>query len=48
VRNGKTMKIDVSTGNQSGGQVEIVGAVRTGDTVIAPANDEIKEGIPVQ
>jgi RND family efflux transporter MFP subunit len=48
VRNGKTMKIDVSTGNQSRGQVEIVGAVRTGDTVIAPANDEIKEGIPVQ
>jgi membrane fusion protein, multidrug efflux system len=45
VRNGKTVMIDVSTGNQSGGRVEIVGAVHAGDTVIAPANDEIKEGV---
>ena len=48
VRNGKAMKIDVSTGNQNDGRVEIIGAVQAGDTVIAPANDEIKQGVSVQ
>ena len=48
VRNGKTVKVDVTTGNQSAGRVELVGAVRAGDTVIAPANDEIREGTSVQ
>ena len=45
VRDGKTVKVDVTTGNQSGGRVEIIGAVQAGERVIAPANDEIKEGI---
>lgn len=45
VRDGRTAKVDVTTGNQSSGRVEIIGAVHAGDTVIAPANDEIKEGI---
>ena len=48
VRNGKTVNVNVSTGNENSGWIEIVGAVQAGDTVIAPANDEIKEGVSVQ
>jgi RND family efflux transporter MFP subunit len=48
VRDGKTVKVDVSTGNESNRRVEIVGDVKAGEQVIAPANDEIKEGITVQ
>jgi membrane fusion protein, multidrug efflux system len=48
VRDGKTVKVEVSTGNESKGRVEIVGAIKAGEQVIAPANDEIKEGIEVQ
>jgi membrane fusion protein, multidrug efflux system len=48
IRNGKTVKVDVSTGNESGKLVEISGDVKAGEPVIAPANDEIKEGVDVQ
>jgi RND family efflux transporter MFP subunit len=47
IRDGKTVGVDVTTGNESKGRVEIVGDVKAGETVIAPANDEIKEGITV-
>jgi membrane fusion protein, multidrug efflux system len=48
IRNGKTVKVNVSTGNENNQMVEIVGDVKAGDQVIVPANDEIKEGIDVQ
>jgi multidrug efflux pump subunit AcrA (membrane-fusion protein) len=48
VRNGRTVKVNVSTGNENSGWVEITGAVQAGDTVIAQANDEIKEGVSIQ
>jgi membrane fusion protein (multidrug efflux system) len=48
VRDGMTLKVEVSTGNESKGRVEIVGAIKAGEQVIAPANDEIREGIEVQ
>jgi RND family efflux transporter MFP subunit len=48
VRGGKTVKVEVSTGNESKGRVEIVGGIKAGEQVIAPANDEIKNGIEVQ
>jgi membrane fusion protein (multidrug efflux system) len=48
VRDGKTVKIDVTTGNESDGRVEIISALHAGDTVVAPANDEIKEGLTVR
>ncbi len=47
IRQGLTVKVDVSTGNESNKRVEIVGAVQAGEKVIAPANDEIKEGVAV-
>jgi membrane fusion protein (multidrug efflux system) len=48
VRNGRTVKINVTTGNENSNLVEVVGDLKAGDTVIAQANDEIKEGISVQ
>jgi len=48
VRNGKTVKVNVSTGNENSDLVEIVGDVRPGEEVISNANDEIKEGITIK
>ncbi len=39
----KIKKVDVRTGNESLGKVEVFGALQSGDKVIANANDEIKE-----
>lgn len=44
VKNNKITKVDVATGNSSGGKIEIFGNLQAGDQVIANANDEIKEG----
>jgi RND family efflux transporter MFP subunit len=41
VRDGKTVKVNVSTGNQNGSLVEVVGDLKAGEQVISPANDEI-------
>ncbi|MDN3654339.1 efflux RND transporter periplasmic adaptor subunit [Ferruginibacter paludis] len=44
VMNGdKITKVDVSTGNQTANKIEVFGALKAGDQVIAVANDEIKE-----
>ena len=48
VRDGKAVKVNVSTGNQSDDKVEIVGNVAPGEEVIANANDEIKEGTAIK
>jgi membrane fusion protein (multidrug efflux system) len=48
IRNGRTVKVNVTTGNENSRLVEVVGDLKAGDTVIAPATDEIKEGIEVQ
>lgn len=47
IRDGKTEKVDVTTGNEGNGRVEIIGDVKAGESVIAPANDEIKSGISI-
>jgi len=44
VRNNKIVKVDVTTGNEANGKTEIVGALQTGEEVIANADDEVKEG----
>jgi membrane fusion protein (multidrug efflux system) len=43
VRDGKTVKVDVSTGNANIDKIEVYGALQVGDKVIANASDEIKE-----
>jgi RND family efflux transporter MFP subunit len=47
VKNGLTKRVDVSTGNQSTSLIEVFGNLNQGDTVIAAADDEIKEGINI-
>jgi len=44
VRNGRLTRVDVETGNESGGRVEIYGALQAGEQVIAKANEEMKDG----
>jgi multidrug efflux pump subunit AcrA (membrane-fusion protein) len=45
IRNNKTIKIDVETGNQNNGKIEVTGSLQPGEKIIVNANDEIKEGI---
>jgi len=42
VQNNKTELVDVTTGNEDKGLIEIFGNVKEGDSVIEKANDEIK------
>jgi RND family efflux transporter MFP subunit len=48
VRDGRTVKVNVTTGNENSRLVEVVGNLKAGDIVIAPANDEIEEGVSVR
>jgi RND family efflux transporter MFP subunit len=48
VRGGKTVRVDVSTGNENNGKIEIVGDIKPGEEVIAHANDEIKDGTTIK
>lgn len=48
VRNHQTVKIEVSTHNETADKIEISGALQAGEQIIAKANDEIKEGIIVE
>lgn len=43
VKDGKTSKVDVSTGNETTNKIAIYGPVAAGDMVIENASDEIKE-----
>ncbi len=42
VQNHKAVLVDVTTGNEDKGMIEIFGDIKTGDSVIEKANDEIK------
>ena len=42
-KDNKIKKVDVSTGNETMGKIEVYGDLQPGDKVIANANDEIKE-----
>jgi len=48
VRDGKAVREDVSTGNESNDKIEILGNIQPGESVIADANDEIKEGTVIK
>jgi membrane fusion protein (multidrug efflux system) len=43
VRNNKAILVDVTTGNEDKGMVEIFGDIKAGDSLIEKANDEIKQ-----
>ncbi len=44
VKSGKIVKVDVTSGNESGHSTEVFGNLTKGDSVITNANDEIREG----
>jgi RND family efflux transporter MFP subunit len=48
VREGKTQRVDVATGNESAGKVEITGELQAGETIVAHANDEMQEGSTIR
>jgi RND family efflux transporter MFP subunit len=48
VRDGRTARVDVATGNESAGKVEITGELRAGESVVAHANDEVPEGLTIK
>ncbi|HVU58413.1 MAG TPA: efflux RND transporter periplasmic adaptor subunit [Puia sp.] len=48
VRNGKTVKVDVATGNETPGSIEITGDIEPGDELVVGAGDEMKEGVTVK
>jgi len=48
VENGKTKWVDVKTGFTTKEKIEIAGALKAGDQVVAQANEELKEGVTVQ
>lgn len=48
VREGRTAKVDVSTGNEGSSRIEVLGELKAGDQVVVNANDEIKEGVPLK
>ncbi|HTJ13446.1 MAG TPA: efflux RND transporter periplasmic adaptor subunit [Dinghuibacter sp.] len=47
VRRGVTEWVPVQKGRTSGGKVEVYGDLATGDSLIATATDELKQGTPV-
>jgi len=44
VTNGKAERVQVQTGREADGKVEIYGNLNEGDTILAAANEEIREG----
>jgi RND family efflux transporter MFP subunit len=48
IRDGKTNRVDVSTGNEGSSLVEVLGDLKPGEQVVANANDEIKDGITLK
>jgi membrane fusion protein (multidrug efflux system) len=48
VRDGKTVRVDVATGNESADKVEITGDLRSGEKIISHASDEMQDGLAIK
>ena len=48
VRDGKAVRVDVTTGNESNNRVEVIGDLHPGEEVISNASDDIREGTPIR
>jgi membrane fusion protein, multidrug efflux system len=48
VRNDKTVRVDVTTGNESADQVEITGDLQPGEKIVRKANDDLQEGLVIK
>ncbi len=47
IRDGKTVKVDVATGNETVDKVEITGDLHPGEEIVRQASDEIQEGLAI-
>ncbi len=45
VKSGRIVKVDVTSGNESGSSAEVFGNLTKGDSVVSVANEEIREGV---
>ena len=48
VRNGRAVRVDVATGNESADKVEITGDLQPGDTIVTKASDDLQEGVAIK
>jgi len=48
VRNGRTVRIDVATGNESADKVEITGDLQPGEKIVRKASDDLQEGLVIK
>jgi len=48
VRDGKTLRVDVTTGNESADKVEITGDLRPGEQILAHASDDLQDGLTIK
>lgn len=48
VRNGRTVKTDVATGNETADRIEITGDLQPGENIVTKANDEMQEGLTIR
>ncbi len=48
VRKGRTVRIDVATGNESADQIEITGDLQPGEKIVRKASDDLQEGLVIK
>lgn len=48
VREGLTRHVEVRTGQQSGGLMEVYGALKAGDSLVLNAREELREGVAIR
>jgi membrane fusion protein (multidrug efflux system) len=48
IRDGRTVRVDVATGNESADKAEITGDLQPGESILTHANDEIAEGVAIK
>jgi len=48
VRDGRTVRVDVATGNESANQVEINGDLQPGEKIVRKASDDLQEGLVIK
>ncbi len=48
IRNGRTVRVDVATENESADKVEITGDLQSGEMIVTKASDDMQEGLAIK